>query len=187
VTKEIMSAISTQARAGLMGSGSMPRVISGVASQVHYADEGLVAAEIGSSCVMIWNCAPDDFLFERQRSTLEKVISTHAEPIGFLCVVLAHAPPPPEPMRKASVEMLNDLKARLACVAGVIEGQGFRSAITRSVLSGMAFVLSGRDFRVKFANSVEHAADFMSQFVNIGSVELFGRVVDSYRPLLPPR
>ena len=185
MSEKTLSATTAQARSGPYGSGSMLKVTSGVASKIHYADDVLIGAEIGSSCVTIWNVAPDDFLFERQRSTLEKVIASHSEPIGYLCLVLATAPPPSERMRKASVEMLQDLRAHLACVTGVIEGQGFRSAITRSVLSGMAFVLSGRDFRVKFASTVEHAATFMSQFVNIGSVELYGRVVDSYRALLP--
>jgi hypothetical protein len=43
-------------------------------------------------------------------------------------------------MRRAATDMLKGHESTLAAVAGVIEGTGFRSALTRSVLVGFQFV-----------------------------------------------
>jgi hypothetical protein len=54
-------------------------------------------------------------------------------------------------MRKASIDMINEVGARLVCVACVIEGSGFRAAATRSALSGMALMLPSRIVKTKFS------------------------------------
>jgi hypothetical protein len=144
-------------------------------------------AEVGNTCVAIWRTRPTQFLFDRQVSTLCDVISNHTEPIGFLCIVEAKTPAPSDDIRKASVEMLTSRKHHLACVAGVIADKGFTSAITRSVLAGMAFLLSREDFRVKFTDSVERAATWMSTYVDMGAITSYCSKIESYRSLLVSR
>jgi hypothetical protein len=165
-------------------SGSRFRAASIATQRVHYVDDGLVMAEVDRVCVAVWRTEPTEFLFDRQESALCDVISRHNVPVGFLCVVEAKVPPPSEKVRKASVEMLTSRKQHLACVAGVIADTGFAAAITRSVLSGMSFLLSSRDFHVTFTDTVPHAAKWMSSYMTFSSVPFFCDAVDSYRMLL---
>ncbi len=166
---------------------SRPRAILNPIQRVHYADDGLVMAEVGNTCVAIWRTKPVKFLFDRQVSVLCDVIRNHSKPIGFICIVEAKTPAPSDDIRKASVEMLTSRKENLACVVGVIADKGFTSAITRSVLAGMAFLLSRDDFRVNFTESVERAANWMSTYVEIGAISSYCSTIESYRSLLVGR
>ncbi len=168
----------------MYASASRPRVIVNPTQRVLYADDGLVMAEVGNTCVAIWRAQPIRFLFDRQVSALCDVISNHTDPIGFMCIVEAKTPAPDDNIRKASAEMLTSRKKHLACVAGVIADRGFTSAITRSVMVSMAFVLSRGDFRVKFTDSVERAAIWMSNYVELGATSTYCGTIESYRSLL---
>jgi hypothetical protein len=163
---------------------SKPRVILNPRQRVHYVDDGLVMAEVGNTCVAIWRTQPNQFLFDRQVSALCDVISSHPDPIGFLCIVEAKTPAPNEDIRKASVHMLTSRKKHLACVAGVIADKGFTSAITRSVMAGMAFLLSRSDFRLKFTDTVDRAAIWMSNYVGLGETSAYCSIISDYRALL---
>ena len=165
-------------------SGSRTRVITNPTQKALYADEGLVMVQLGKTCVAIWRTKPNSFLFDRQVSALSEVINSHSEPIGFLCIVEAKTPAPADDLRRASVEMLMSRKQQLACVGAVIADRGFTSAITRSVLAGMAFVVSRRDLRAKITDSVERAVAWMSNYVDLGTVESYCSVVNDYRKLL---
>jgi hypothetical protein len=152
--------------------------------QILFVDDALLVAQIETTCVVIWRDQPTDYRFERQEAGLCQVLSLHSNPIGFLCIVEEKTPAPDDRIRKASVEMLTSRKEHLACVAGVIYDRGFRAAITRSVLAGMAFLLSRRDFRVTFTDTAEHAASWMAQYVNIGTAGTYCASLESCRSLL---
>ncbi len=86
-------------------SATRTRVILNPTQRVHYVDDGLVMAEVGNTCIAIWRTQPNEFLFDRQVSALCDVISSHSNPIGFLCIVEAKTPAPNHNIRKAPVEM----------------------------------------------------------------------------------
>jgi hypothetical protein len=169
----------------ILVSSSQTRLVAAttVRERICYIDEALLVAEIEDTCVAIWRAQPTEYRFERQEAALCEVIARHTDPIGFLCVVEEKTPAPSERIRKASVEMLASRKQHLACIAGVICDRGFGAAITRSVLSGMAFLLSRRDFRVTFTDTTTHAATWMNRYVNIGSVDAYCAAIESCRAL----
>jgi len=171
--------------ARVLVSTSQTRLVAAttVRERICYIDEALLMAEIEDTCVAIWRVQPTEYRFERQEAALCEVIARHTNPIGFLCVVEEKTPAPSERIRKASVEMLMSRKEHLACIAGVICDRGFGAAITRSVLSGMAFLLSRRDFRVTFTDTTSNAATWMERYVNIGSVETYCDSIESCREL----
>jgi hypothetical protein len=104
---------------------------------VLHRSAAIAIGELGPLCAVIWR---DDVTHERfdiQRLALDQVVRRHRPEAGFLCVIEADVKPPSEELRKASSEMLASHRGALCCMAGVIEGDGFRAALTRSVLLGI--------------------------------------------------
>lgn len=102
--------------------------------------EDLVLASYGRVCVAIWNHKPSMALFEEQRAALSACTKRYPGEAMFLCVVSDRADPPDSPVRDASAKMMRDHAKDMVGCACVIEGSGFRAAITRSVLTGMTLL-----------------------------------------------
>ena len=115
----------------------------------------MIVSEVSALCVVIWRGAVTRERFELQRAGLARVVANHPANAGFLCVVEPTAEPPNDELRRASIDMVNEHAGRLKCVACIIEGSGFRAAITRSVLSGMKMVLPRRGVPVSFFATVD--------------------------------
>lgn len=125
--------------------------------------------EFMSMCVCIWRGAVTPASFERQRSALAEVVDLHPGGAGFLCIIEATATPPNDALRRASVEMLASHGNRLKCVGCTIEGTGFKAAVTRSVLSGMALVFANRKTPVSFFANVSDTVAWMSDWLPRGA------------------
>jgi hypothetical protein len=65
--------------------------------------------------------------------------------------------------------MLASHGSRLKCVACTIEGSGFKAAVTRSVLSGMALLFANRKTPVSFFANVPNAVAWMSDWLPSGN------------------
>ena len=92
--------------------------------------------------------------------------------------------PPDDDVRKASSNMISGHGTNLKCVACVIEGSGFRAAITRSVLASMQFFIRTPS-PIKFFESASVAATWMAGHINIGRVTAFDDQVAQLRQQLP--
>ncbi len=99
-----------------------------------------MTASLRNVCVVVWNSKPTRALFEHQREALAMSVLRHPGRALFLCIVSSKADPPEQDVRDASVKMLLGHERKLAGCACVIEGTGFRAAITRTVLTGMTLV-----------------------------------------------
>lgn len=88
----------------------------------------------------LWSQKPSPQTFEVQRARLVETVAS-APRTAFLCVVGADTEPPDQAIREASAQMISSHLGKLVAVACVVEGTGFRSAITRTVLSGMLLLL----------------------------------------------
>ena len=71
------------------------------------------------------------------------LVAQHPGEVGFLCVIEPKTEPPEQAERAASAKMITSQGANLCGVACVIEGDGFRAAITRSVLSSILLMIRG--------------------------------------------
>ncbi len=96
---------------------------------------------MGPVCVALWSEKPTPATFEVQRSLLAESVSGRAARSAFLCVVGAQTEPPEQALRDASAQMIASHQGKLTAVACVVEGSGFRAAITRTVLSGMMLLI----------------------------------------------
>ena len=136
------------------------------------AGDGLGIAEVGSVCLVVWRRAVVHQTFLRQRAALEALTARHERRVGFVTVIANDTPPPDDEIRKASIEMITKAADRLACVACVIEGSGFRAAATRSVLSGMAMLLPKMPTELKFVANIRAAGDFVAPRCDVASEAL---------------
>lgn len=107
---------------------------------VTYVLDGLLVGSIGQVSLAIWRSKPTPELFEVQRRELVAAVSRNPGKVAFLCVVEPSADAPEQDVRDASAAMITSLGTKLVACACVIEGSGFRAAITRTVLTGMALV-----------------------------------------------
>ncbi len=129
----------------------------------HNAD-GLLMAMLGPICLALWQTKPTPERFAVQRRQLHAAIKREPGKLAFLCVVSAQAEPPEDAERKASADMISSQGDNLLGVACVIEGMGFRAAITRTVLTGVMLLIRSPT-PLKLFDSVRHASPFLARCV----------------------
>ena len=112
-------------------------------------------------CVVVWRGDVTPSSFEQQRLGLAQVVQRNPGGAAFLCVVEETSKPPNEELRKASAQMVAQHGDRLKCIACVIEGDGFKAALTRSVLSGIALLVANRHAPLAFFSNVHQAGTWM--------------------------
>jgi len=94
-------------------------------------------------CIAVWDVKPTRPLFEIQKAHLAAVVAREPGHALFICVVSTSADPPEQEIRDASAKMVAAHDKNLAGCCCVIEGSGFRAAITRTVLTGIMLVVRG--------------------------------------------
>ena len=97
-----------------------------------------------------------------QRAHLHAAIKRDPGNVVFLCVVSVKADPPDEAERRGSADMITSQGNKLLGVACVVEGVGFRAAITRTVLTGMMLLIRTPS-PLKLFESVRLAAPFLAR------------------------
>ena len=122
--------------------------------------DGIAVGEFSNICIVIWRDAVPRPRFELQAAGLAEVVARHRG-AGFMCVIEPTAAPPDESLRKASVEMIRSHEDSLRCIACVVEGSGFRNAITRSVLSAMALLWNRRSVPLSIFDGPVSAAKWL--------------------------
>jgi len=151
----------------------------------HNAD-GLLMGMLGPICLALWQSKPTPERFAIQRAQLHAAIAREPGKLTFLCVVTPEAEPPDEAERKASAEMITSQGGKLLGVACVIEGDGFRAAITRTVLAGIVFVIRS-PVPIKLFDSVLHAAPFLARCLSRSSLPELNAEFERARTLLNPQ
>jgi hypothetical protein len=123
---------------------------------------GLLLGTYSDVFFAVWSTKPTPELFAKQRDGLEAAARANPGNTLFLCVVSACAPPPEQAERDASSRMISKLGQNLLGTACVIEGSGFRAAITRTVLSGILLFIRTPS-PVTFFDSVSAASTWMQR------------------------
>lgn len=179
----------TGIKTAMPATGNETQTSQTTAFQVTYRGAGLVVGHFGHVCVAIWTTKPTRALFDWQRMALADCVQRHPGSALFLCVVSSKADPPDQDVRDASTKMIASHERRLAGCACVIEGNGFRAAITRTVLTGITSVLRTPS-PIGFCDSVQAGSDWLGKHSPRGSlsglVEELARVrVREREPELP--
>jgi len=138
------------------------REVSRAELLITYRGDGLTMASFDYVCIAVWDTQPTPMLFEIQRSKLAAAVLSNPGRQMFLCVVSSGAAPPDQELREASAKMITTYGSKLAACACVIEGSGFRSAITRTVLTGITLLIRTPS-PVHFFESVASASDWLEK------------------------
>jgi len=134
----------------------------------HDAD-GLLMGMIGPVCLALWQAKPTPERFAVQRAHLHAAVKRDPGKVVFLCVVSTKADPPDEAERRGSAEMITSQGNQLLGVACVVEGMGFRAAITRTVLTGMVLLIRSPS-PIKLFESVRLSAPFLARCLTRASL-----------------
>lgn len=126
--------------------------------------EGLLMAHHRRVCIALWTTKPTLELFEVQRSELALATLRRPGQQLFVCVIAANADAPDQDVRDATSAMVTALGPKLAACACVIEGTGFRAAITRTVLTGMLLVVR-TPMPFTFVESVPQACSWLGGYM----------------------
>jgi hypothetical protein len=105
-------------------------------------------------------------------------------PVGLIQVVPASAITPDGPARAALAGMLRQLDGVVSSSAIVHEAEGFRAAMIRSIVTGLA-TISKPNFPHRVFGKVGEAAVWMSQSDRSASAERIARTVFQLRSALP--
>jgi hypothetical protein len=157
-----------------------------VASRVVYAGDGIAIGEVANACVVVWRGAVTRPRFDLQREGLQQVIGRHPEGVGFLCVIEPTATPPGDELRRASADMISELQRKLRCIACVVEGTGFRNAVARSALSGMALILGRRTVPLSVFGTVGASTTWMVPHIDTRDAGGLAHFVEAIRREIDP-
>ncbi|MFM2418971.1 MAG: hypothetical protein RL385_3694 [Pseudomonadota bacterium] len=124
--------------------------------------DGLATGAIANVYVSIWRGIKTPARANREAEGFGKVRALHPRNTLYLCVVEPTTSPPDEAMRRAAVEMLRAASADFVAVAAVVEGDGFKAAMVRGVLTAMQRFLGFKDLPVRYFGDVHSAAAWLA-------------------------
>jgi len=128
--------------------------------------DGILVAEVGPICVVIWRGDVNDERFKIQSACLAEVATRHSPNAALLCIVEPTAKPP---------------NGQLRCIAGVCEGNGILTSIGRVVMTGMAVIFGRPKIPVSVLPNVDAAARWMQAYVSAVPPEMLVFLVEVAR------
>jgi hypothetical protein len=157
-----------------------------VAPRLLKKGDGIVVAEVGPICVAVWRKDSTRTRFTLQKAGLDAVIGRSPGGGAFFCVVEPTSGPPNEDVRKASSKLFESHGRDLRAIAMIIEGTGFRSAVVRSVASGIVMLMGSRNTPISYFATIEAGAKWLQQYIDVGPIPSFKMKVEQVRSFLDP-
>ncbi len=149
-------------------------------------DEGFVTGELGNIAVTIWRESVTRPRVDAQAVALSSVASRSPGACGYLCIIEPSCSPPDAEMRRALAAMLREQGPRLSVLAGVVEGDGFRAAATRTVLSALGLLAGSPHVKNNFYASVAQATPCFVRSGHFGALTGFCASIERLRARMPP-
>lgn len=122
---------------------------------------GFASGIFGPLHLSVWDTAAT---LEQARSAAANLalLGRTEEQILLMAVLGPNCPPPDGAVRDVFAAEINRLNGRIAAIANIVEGQGFRAAAMRGVLTGLALVIrSGQQH--KACASVDEGSRFLAE------------------------
>lgn len=121
--------------------------------------------------------------YGRIETTIREQAALFPRGVAVLCILPAHAKPPPDDVKRAVKETLNRLSASITTLAYVIEGSGFKGVAARAALIGMK-IFSSRPYPIYVEVSLREALGKMTAHMANGhlvSVEVIMKAISDAR------
>jgi hypothetical protein len=133
-------------------------------------DEGLAIAIVGRVMVVIWRGTPTAERMRMLKRVTERMLADCADGFCQIQVIEANSPPPDSEQRKASAQLLERMRGAARGIAFVIEGDGARPAIVRTILRGMSVLSRGGVPKFFFAH-VHEALTWIGPVLELTSAQ----------------
>jgi hypothetical protein len=118
--------------------------------------------------ILAWAARADAGVVARLKRALARVVGSHPGGRSTVSVIAEGLPPPTDEARAGFVELMNEHAGDLACVAVVVQGDGFSSSVLRSVHTGMRFQ-APRSYEMGLLGSIEELEQWLpSRHVKTG-------------------
>jgi hypothetical protein len=123
--------------------------------------EGLATAEVGTCCALLWRGAVTEARFQLQKEAMEHLTGLYPGEASIICVIEPASEPPNQELRQKASKLLTELGPKIRCVAFVVEGNGFRAAMIRGVLSSVELLKRDKSYPTRYFGHVAHAATWI--------------------------
>jgi hypothetical protein len=133
-------------------------------------DEGVAMTIVGRTMVVIWRGAPTAPRMRMLTKVTERMLSECPDGFYQLQVIEAGSTPPASEERKASAALLERMRGTARGIAFVIEGDGARSAIVRTILRAMSVISRGGVPKYFFAH-VHEALSWLGPVMDLSAAQ----------------
>jgi hypothetical protein len=128
--------------------------------------QGFSIGIFGPIVAVVWRGAVTVEAVSKVAAVLERTARRSPQAIGFLTVAQFKAPIPPADVRESIVDCYRRLGPKLACVAQVVEGDGFWACGARCFIAGLG-LLAKRDQPTSVFGEVDSAVAWMGRWVSV--------------------
>lgn len=125
---------------------------------LHYADPDMAMGSWRHLFILVWRDNTTVEGVERLRRTFREWAADMEGPLALITVVQDNCPMPPADARTDLGRWLGEISDRVQASAVVYEGQGFRSASVRGVVTGLTMIARQAYPHKVFATVAEGAA-----------------------------
>ncbi len=125
---------------------------------------GFSVGVLGPVVAVVWRGAVTMEAVAEVAGVLERTAKASRDPIAFLTVAQFKAPVPPAKVREAIVACYRSLGPKLACIAQVVEGDGFWACGARCFIAGIG-LLSRREQPMGVFGDVDTASLWMRKWL----------------------
>jgi hypothetical protein len=130
-------------------------------SDVVEQKRAFIGGQRGPVVLSVWDGTPSAADGEAAVRLLANAARTEKQ-LLIVAVLAAGSKPPPTEVRDALAKELAQIGPKVAALANVVEGEGFRAAATRGVLTGMQLVIRA-PYPVRICVDAQEAATFLAE------------------------
>jgi hypothetical protein len=144
--------------------------------------------EIGPLLIVIWRGNVTEEALRQINERVWNLTQQRPGACAYINVIERNSPPPSAPLRKIAMEGLSKPGKALTCLGAVFEGNEFRSALVRAVMTGMALLRPQGQPTKFFKNTQEMAVWVSGQLRNAGvdvNANDIGRACEHIRSKMP--
>lgn len=127
--------------------------------------DGFSVGVFGPIVAVVWRGVVTPTAVAQVARVLELTARTSPRPIAFLTVAQFKAPVPSAEVRESIVACYRRIGPKLACVAQVVEGDGFWAAGARCFIAGIG-LLARREQPMGVFGEVDSAVEWMRRWVD---------------------
>lgn len=144
---------------------------------VHALHSHWAMAELDPCLIVIWRGVVTEEALRSINEHIWKLTQKRPGACAYINVIERNSPAPTAPLRKIAMEGLSRPGKALTCLGAVFEGNEFRSALVRAVMTGMALLRPSGQPTKFFKNVQEMSVWVGNQLRSAGATIATGDIV----------